>query len=223
MDFTPFYITFKLAFLTTVFLVFLAIPLAYYLAFSKRKINVIVESIIMLPIVLPPTVLGFYFLIFLGPNSAIGYFLQDNFNISLAFTFKGILLGAIIYCTPFMVTPIMNGFRSIPKSLVEATKILGKSNINALIHVYLPYIKREVLNAILLTFAHTVGAFGIILMIGGKLAETNVAAVAIYDEMNKMNYDTVHVYALIMLSFSFILILTINLLSRNKPSQNAAG
>ncbi|WP_027418679.1 molybdate ABC transporter permease subunit [Crocinitomix catalasitica] len=221
MDYTPFFITFKLALLTTMILFNIAIPLAYFLAFTKLKIKVLLESLVMLPIVLPPTVLGFYFLIYLGPNSVIGAFFEKTFGLSFAFTFEGILLGAVIFCLPFMVTPIMTGFRSIPKNTIEATKILNKTKWNALIYVFLPTIKKSIMNGILLTFAHTIGAFGIILMIGGKMADTNVAAVAIYDEMNKMNYDAVHTYALVLLFVSFVAILLLNIFAKPKNSDIA--
>lgn len=170
----------------------------------------------MLPIVLPPTVLGFYFLTYLGPNSSVGSFFSEYFNIEFAFSFEGILLGSIIYCTPFMITPIMSGFRDIPKNIVESTLILKKSRWSALTRVYLPYIKKPLLSAVLLTFAHTIGEFGIVLMIGGKMEGTNVASVAIYDEMNTLNYDTAHSYSLILLAVSFILIIALNLLTKNK-------
>jgi molybdate transport system permease protein len=176
----------------------------------------------MLPIVLPPTVLGFYFIFFLGPNSGVGRFFQDVFGHSLAFSFQGILLGSIIYCLPFMLTPIINGFRSIPKNLIESTKLLNKSKINALWNVYIPFIKKGILNGILLTFAHTVGEFGLILMIGGKFEETNVASVAIFDEMNLGNFDTVHHYALILLGVSFVLIFCLNLLTRKNTRSDIA-
>ena len=121
----------------------IGIPLAYFIAFSKFKGKVILESLILLPIVLPQTVLGFYFLIFLGPNTAIGQFIDSVFGISLAFTFEGILLGSIIFCTPFMLTPIISGFNSIPKNLIESTKLLNKSKMNALWYVYIPYVKKK--------------------------------------------------------------------------------
>jgi len=216
MDYTPFIVTFKLAFFTTAILFVIGIPLAYFITFSKLKGKVIFESLMMLPIVLPPTVLGFYFLLFLGPDTAVGKYIDSVFGISLAFSFEGILLGSIIFCTPFMLSPIINGFRSIPKNLIESTKLLNKSKFNALWYVYIPYIKKGILNGVLLTFAHTIGEFGLVLMIGGKMAETNVVSVAIYDEMNGMNYDTVHVYAIIMLVISFILILSLNLITRKK-------
>ena len=214
MDYSPFLVTFKLACFTTAILFVIGIPIAYFIAFSKWKGKVFLESVIMLPIVLPPTVLGFYFLIFLGPNSAVGGFIQEVFGFSLAFTFQGILLGSIIFCTPFMLTPIINGFRSIPPNLIESTKLLNKSRINALWYVFIPLIRKGILNGVLLTFAHTIGEFGLVLMIGGKMKETNVASVAIYDQMNAMNYDTVHVYAIILLIVSFILIFSLNLLTR---------
>lgn len=222
MDFTPFYVTFKLACLTTSILFFIGIPIAYFLAFSKWRGKVFIESIILLPIVLPPTVLGFYFLIFLGPNSTVGHFIESIFGITLAFSFPGILLGSIIFCTPFMLTPIINGFRGIPKNLIESTILLNKSRINALWYVYLPIIRKAILNGVLLTFAHTIGEFGLVLMIGGKMKDTNVASVAIYDEMNAMNYDTVHSYAIILLIISFILIFFLNILTRKSNRSNLA-
>ncbi len=222
MDFTPFYVTFKLACLTTSILFVIGIPIAYFLAFSKWRGKVFLESIILLPIVLPPTVLGFYFLVFLGPNSTVGQFIESTFGITLAFSFPGILLGSIIFCTPFMLTPIINGFRGIPKNLIESTILLNKSRVNALWYVYLPIIRKAILNGVLLTFAHTIGEFGLVLMIGGKMKDTNVASVAIYDEMNAMNYDTVHSYAIILLIISFILIFFLNILTRKSNRSNLA-
>lgn len=214
MDFTPFIITFKLAFFTTAILFIVAVPISYFVAFSKWKGKALLESIILLPIVLPPTVLGYYFLAFLGPNSSVGGFVEEQIGISFAFTFPGILLGSIIFCTPFMLIPIINGLRNIPKNMIESTLLLNKSRINALWFVYLPNIKRSLLNGLLLTFAHSIGEFGLILMIGGKMEETNVASVAIYDELNALNFDTVHYYSLILLCISFALIISLNLLTR---------
>lgn len=214
MDYSPFFVTFKLACLTTGILFVIGIPIAYFLAFSKWKGKVFLESLMLLPIVLPPTVLGFYFLFFLGPKSTIGHFLESKIGVSLAFSFTGILVGSLIFCTPFMLSPIINGFRNIPKNLIESTRLLNKSRINALWFVYLPIIRNGILNGILLTFAHTIGEFGLVLMIGGKMEDTHVASVAIYDEMNAMNYDTVHTYAIVLLIVSFVLIFCLNLLTR---------
>ena len=157
MDYTPFYITLKLACLTSLLLFVVGIPLSYFLAFSRSKIGLLIESLLMLPIVLPPTVLGFYYLIFLGPGSTIGHFFEEYFNFSFAFSFEGILVGSIIYCTPFMLSPLINGFRTIPQNIIESTLLLGKTKINALTNVFLPSMKGAIWNAVLLTFAHTIG------------------------------------------------------------------
>lgn len=218
MDYTPFYVTFKLAFFTTIILLLIAIPISYFLAFTKWKGKVLLESIFMLPIILPPTVLGFYYLSYLGPESAVGKFFEENLGLSFAFSFEGILLGSIIYCTPFMLGPMINGFRSIPSNMVESTYLLDKSRLNALWYVFLPNMKRSIWSALLLTFAHTIGEFGLVLMIGGKMNETNVTSVAIYDEMNALNYNVANNYALVLLLVSFILIVILNLLTRNSKS-----
>jgi len=221
VDYTPFFITFKLAVLTTLILFVIAIPISYFLAFSKWKGKIILESILMMPIILPPTVLGFYYLNFLGPKTAIGSFFEENLGISFAFSFEGILFGSIIFCTPFMMSPMTSGFRNIPRNLIESTHLLKKSRINALWYVLLPNIKRSILSAILLTFAHTIGEFGVVLMIGGKMKETNVASVAIYDEMNALNYDVAHQYAILLLLISFVLIVSLNFLTRKNRSNIA--
>lgn len=222
MDYSPLFVTFKLACLTTGILFIVGIPLGYFLAFSKWRGKVVLESIMLLPIVLPPTVLGFYFLFFLGPKSTVGQYLESEIGVSLAFSFTGILLGSIIFCTPFMLSPIINGFRNIPKNLIESTRLLNKSRLNALWFVYLPLIRNAILNGVLLTFAHTIGEFGLVLMIGGKMKETNVASVAIYDEMNTMNYDAVHNYAITLLVVSFVLIFCLNLLTRKTNQSGIA-
>ena len=218
MDYTPFLITFKLALSTTVILFLVSIPLSYFLAFSKWKGKILFESLLMLPIILPPTVLGFYFLTYIGPGSSVGAFFEDYLGISFAFSFEGILFGSIIYCTPFMLSPMINGFRSIPGNIVESTYLLGKSRFNAMWYVFLPNMKRSIWSAVLLTFAHTIGEFGLILMIGGKMDETNVASVAIFDEMNALNYDVAHHYSLLLLLISFVLIVVLHILTRNSRS-----
>lgn len=221
MDYSPFFITFKLAILTTLLLLVVSIPISYFLAFSKWKGKIILESLLMMPMILPPTVLGFYYISFLGPESGIGSFFEKTFGISFAFSFEGILLGSVIYCMPFMINPIINGFRAIPKNIIESTYLLKKSRMNALWHVLLPNIKRSIWSAILLTFAHTIGEFGIVLMIGGKVKGTNVASIAIYDQMNNLNYETANTYAIILLLISFVLILVLKLLTRKNQSELA--
>jgi molybdate transport system permease protein len=221
MDYTPFIVTFKLAMFTTLILLIIGLPLAYFLSFSRFKGKILLESLLMLPIVLPPTVLGFYFLVYLGPNSTVGHFFETTFGLSFAFTFEGILLGSIIYCAPFMISPLITGFREIPSSIIESGKLLNKSKFDFAKKVLIPTIKNSILNASLLTFAHTIGQFGLILMIGGKLAETNTVSVAIYDEMNSMQFDAAHWYSLSLLIISFVLIITINIIAKYKFGNRA--
>lgn len=220
-NYTPFWITFKLAFLTTSILLVVSIPISYFISFSKSKSKFLLESIVSLPIVLPPTVLGYYFIVALGPRSGIGRFLEDNLGLSLIFSFEGILLGSIIYCLPFMVYPIVNGFRNLPGSMIESAQLLGKSKGNILWNVIIPNNRGAIASGVLLSFAHTIGEFGVVLMIGGNIPETRVASIAIYDEMNQMNYEAADHLALVLLAFSFILILAIHFIRNSKRKQFA--
>ena len=203
IDWTPFIITFKLAFITTILLFVIAIPLAYWLAYSKFKIKFLFEAIFSLPIVLPPSVLGFYLLVAFSSQNPFGAFLSNYFDISIPFTFTGLVIGSIIYSFPFMLQPIQAGFQNLPTALKEASYTLGKSRIQTLIKVLLPNIKSSLLTGIVLSFAHTIGEFGVVLMIGGNLNETRVASIAIYDRVNKLDYSAAHTYSFVLLLFSF--------------------
>jgi molybdate transport system permease protein len=218
MEYAPFYLTFKLAISTTVLLFILMVPLAYILAYSKWKIKYLFESAFMLPIILPPTVLGYYYLSMLGPSSGIGAFFHNTLGFDLAFTFQGVLIGSMIYCLPFMLNPLISGFRSVPRNLIESAQLMGKSRLNILWNVQLPQIKNFIWNALLLTFAHTIGEFGVVLMIGGNLPDTKVASIAIYDEMNQLNFENANTYALILLGFSFLFIMLLTLVMRKNKS-----
>ncbi|MFN7119570.1 MAG: molybdate ABC transporter permease subunit [Saprospiraceae bacterium] len=201
-------LTFQLATLTTLILLFVGIPLAYWLAFAQFRAKPLAEALVSLPLVLPPTVLGFYLLIALGPNSWLGQFLYNTFNIRLVFTFSGLLLGSIIYSLPFMVQPVQAGFQNLPKNLAEASYILGKSRFITLWKVLLPNIRPALLSGIVLAFAHTVGEFGVILMIGGNIpGETRVASIALYDEVESLNYAAANQYAAVLVLFSLSILL----------------
>ncbi len=206
IDWTPFFITFKLALITTCILFVIAIPIAYWLTYSKFRIKFLVEAIMSLPIVLPPSVLGFYLLVAFSNQNAFGTFLSDYLDINIPFTFTGLVIGSIIYSFPFMLQPIQSGFQNLPKSLKEASYTLGKTRVKTLINVLLPNIKSSLLTGIVLSFAHTIGEFGVVLMIGGNLNETRVASIAIYDRVNKLDYSTAHIYSLILLLFSFAIL-----------------
>lgn len=201
------WLTFQLATITTAILLLLGIPIAYWLAFAKFRWKPLVEATVSLPLVLPPTVLGFYLLIALGPNSGLGQFLSDYFNIRLVFSFAGLVVGSILYSLPFMVQPIQAGLQNLPKNLAEASYILGKSKLETLFRVLLPNIRAALLSGMVLSFAHTVGEFGVILMIGGNIpGETRVASIALYNEVESLNYTVANQYALVLMCFSFIVL-----------------
>ena len=209
-------LTFQLAAITTLVLLLIGIPLAYYLATTTSRIKPILEAFISMPLVLPPTVLGFYLLILLSPESTLGGWLLATFNLRLVFSFAGLVLGSIIYSLPFMVHPIQSGFENLPRSYSEAAYTLGKSKMETLFKVLLPNIKPALLTGIVLSFAHTVGEFGVVLMIGGNIPnETKVASIAIYDEVEGLNYAVANQYALILFLFSFVILLVVYLINRH--------
>lgn len=214
MNFAPFILTFKLALITTAILLVISIPVAYWLAYTKSRAKFIVETIVTLPMVLPPSVLGFYLLVSLGKNSALGQFLYTHFDLFLPFSFTGLVIGSLIYSLPFMVNPIHAGFQNLSESLREASWTLGKSRWTTLVRVLLPNIKPSIYTGVVLTFAHTVGEFGVVLMIGGNLDSTRVASIAIYDNVNKMNYVGAHQYSLVLLAVSFVMLASVYLLNR---------
>ena len=209
-------LTFQLAAITTMILLLIGIPLAYYLANTQSRIKPILEAFISMPLVLPPTVLGFYLLLLLSPENTFGAWLLETFNLRLVFSFAGLVLGSIIYSLPFMVHPIQSGFENLPKSYSEAAYTLGKSKIETLFKVLLPNIKPALLTGIVLSFAHTVGEFGVVLMIGGNIPnQTKVASIAIYDEVEGLNYTVANQYALILFLFSFVILLLVYLTNRH--------
>nr|NAZ07025.1 molybdate ABC transporter permease subunit [Thermocrinis sp.] len=164
LDITPFWLTLELSFWTTLILLFLGIPLAYFLAYSRSRYTSLVEALVSLPLVLPPTVLGFYLLLALNKEGFIGALWYRLFGKQLVFHFEGILIASVIYSLPMMVHPLTAGFRSVPKNLIEASYTLGKSKWETLIKVILPNTKASVLTGIVLSFAHTLGEFGVVLM-----------------------------------------------------------
>lgn len=207
-------LTFQLAAVTTVLLFLIGTPVAFLLSRSKSRLKPLMEALISMPLVLPPTVLGFYLLLVFSPRTALGSWLLDTANIRLIFSFSGLVIGSLIYSLPFMVQPIQSGFESLPHHLREASYSLGKSVWHTLLRVELPNMKPAVLTGIVLAFAHTVGEFGVILMIGGNIpGETRVASIAIYDEVEALNYSAANQYALVLVIFAFsilTLVYTIN-------------
>lgn len=214
LDFGPFYLTFKLALITTVMLFLIGVPLAYWLAFSKIKSKILVEAVVGLPLVLPPSVLGFYLLIAFSPANGFGGFIEKYFDLRLVFSFPGLVIASMIYSLPFMIQPIQSGFRMLPSNLMDASYLLGKSKLTTLVKVLLPNIKASLLTACILSFAHTIGEFGVVLMVGGNIpGETRVISVAIYDQVEAMNYGLANLYSGILLAFSFLVLTIVYLLN----------
>ncbi len=210
MDFTPFILSFKLAALTSLILCFISLPLAWYLSQTQSKVKPFIEALSALPIVLPPSVLGFYILFALSYNSPIGAFFEDTFDVKLVFSFTGLVIASCFYSLPFMLQPLQNGFESLNKNMLEASYIAGKSTFQTIFQVALPNMKPALLTAIIVTFAHTVGEFGVVLMVGGSIpGETKVASVAIYEMVEIMDYKAAHIYSAMMIFISFSVLLSV--------------
>lgn len=216
LDFAPFYLSFKLAAITTFILFLIAMPVAWWLSQTKCRCKPFAEAVASLPIVLPPSVLGFYILFALSQNSPIGTFFEETFGIKLVFNFTGLVVASCFYSFPFMVQPLQGGFETLNKNMLEASYIAGKSKLQTLLFVALPNIKPALITAVIITFAHTVGEFGVVLMVGGSIPnETKVASVAIYEAVEIMDYKLAHIYSAIMLLLSFLVLLGVYLFNRH--------
>ena len=208
LDLEPFWLSFKLAGVTTLILFLISLPFAWYLSQTRSKFKPVLEAITALPIVLPPSVLGFYILVALSANSPVGAFFEEVFDIQLVFNFTGLVIASCLYSLPFMVQPLQSGFESLNKNMIEASYICGKSRLQTLLFVALPNIKPSLITALIITFAHTVGEFGVVLMVGGSIpGETKVASVAIYEMVEVLDYASAHWYSIIMIALSFIVLL----------------
>jgi molybdate transport system permease protein len=211
----PLLLSLKLSSVTTLLLLVLGVPFTYWLVFTRFRWKFLVESMVALPLVLPPTVLGFYLLIAIGGNSFIGQWYESVFNKPLAFSFQGLVFGSFLYSLPFAVQPIQTAFASVDKKLLEASWSLGRSNVYTFFRVILPLSRHGIITGCVLSFAHTLGEFGVILMIGGNIpGVTRVASVAIYDEVQSLNYGSANMYAAILLSFSFVILALVYFLNR---------
>lgn len=212
MEWGPIILTFKLAFITTTILLVIAIPIAYWLAFTKSRIKPVLETLVSMPLVLPPTVLGFYLLVAFSPSFFLGHFLEEWFGLKLVFSFEGLVIASVFYSLPFMVNPIQSGLSNLSNTLSEASYVLGKSRITTLFKVLLPNIKPSLLTGLVLAFAHTIGEFGVVLMIGGNIPnKTRVASIAIYDEVESLNYASANRYSFILFLVTFLILLAVYL------------
>ncbi len=214
-DITALSITLQLALTSTLLLILLGTPIAWWLARSTSVLKTLIEPIIALPIVLPPTVLGFYLLLAFAPDGIIGYWWLLATDKWLAFTFSALVIGSIIYSLPFYVQPLQVAFETIEQSLLDAAATLGATPLDRFRSVVVPLSSRGFITAICLAFAHTIGEFGIVLMIGGNIpGETRVLSIALFDHVESLEYAQAHVLALGLLAFSFVLLMLVYSLNR---------
>jgi molybdate transport system permease protein len=210
MDLTPIWLTLKLAGITTLLLLAIGLPVAWWLSKGRSVFKVILEAVITMPLVLPPSVLGFYLLLAFSPQHGVGKWLLQTFNIQFVFSFQGLVLASVIYSMPFMIGPIKSALQQLPVSLSQASYSLGKNKWQTFIKVLLPNIKPSLLTAIVLTFAHTLGEFGVVLMIGGNIPNvTRVASIAVYDSVEQMDYASANAYSLILFSITFVMVIAV--------------
>jgi molybdate transport system permease protein len=207
--------TLELSAVTTLVLLLLGTPLAWWLARTSSRLAVAVEAVVALPLVLPPTVLGFYMLVALGPRGPIGGTLESLGLPHLAFTFTGLVIASTIYSLPFMVQPLKDAFAAVGARMTEVAATLRAGPWDRFFTVVVPLARRGFLTAITLTFAHTVGEFGVVLMVGGNIpGETRVLSIAIYDHAESMDYASAHLLSGGLLAASFLLLLTVYLVNR---------
>ncbi|HWZ17144.1 MAG TPA: molybdate ABC transporter permease subunit [Mucilaginibacter sp.] len=210
MDLTPIWLTLKLAVIATLLLFIAGVPVAWWLSKGRSFFKIVLEAIITMPLVLPPSVLGFYLLMAFSPQHGVGQWLLHTFNIQFVFSFQGLVLASVIYSMPFMIGPVKSALQQLPVSLSQASWSLGKSRWQTFVHVLLPNIKPSLLTAVVLTFAHTLGEFGVVLMIGGNIPGiTRVASIAVYDSVEQMDYSSANTYSLILFSITFVLVVAV--------------
>ncbi len=215
IDWQPLLLTFRLAGVTTVILLAIGVPLAYWIAHTRTRFKPVIETLVSMPLVLPPSVLGFYLLLAFSPQHAFGQWLEQWLHLKLVFSFAGLVVGSVLFSLPFMVQPVQAGFQNLPASLIEASRTLGKPDRVTLFRVLLPNIKPALLSGTVLSFAHTIGEFGVILMIGGNIpGVTRVASIAIYDEVENLNYAAANFHALVLFVLSFAILLIVYLTNR---------
>lgn len=218
LELGPLWVSLKLGLATVICLLLLATPLAWWLAFTKNRIRAPIEAIIALPLVLPPTVLGFYLLILLGPAGWIGRLWVTLTDSTLTFSFTGLVVASIVYSLPFAVQPLQAAFEALGKGTLEAAATLGASPLRRFFHVAMPLSVRGYLSASVLVFAHTLGEFGVVLMVGGNIPDrTKVISIAVFEHVETIEYAQAHVLSAGLLVFSFLLLLLIFGLNRRIP------
>lgn len=215
MDFEAILLSLHLAALTTAILLLAGLPMAYWLAVTRWRLKFLLEALVVLPLILPPTVLGFYILIALGPASPIGRAYEVVAGKSLAFSFEGLLLASIVYSLPFAVRPFTAAFVAVDRRLIEASWCLGVSRLRTFFRVTLPLSWAGILTGAILSFAHTLGEFGVVLMVGGNIpGVTRTVSISIYDEVQAVNYGAAAMTSLVLLGSSFLALSVTSLVNR---------
>jgi len=212
---SPLTLSFQLAAITTLILIVISTPIAWWLARTSSRWKPLVQTTVALPIVLPPTVMGFYLLILLGPGGAIGGWWVELTGSALTFSFAGLVIASCLYSLPFAVQPLVSAFESLGNRNLEAAWTLGASRLDAFFSVAVPLSLRGYLGAMVLSFAHTLGEFGVVLMVGGNIpGETRVISIAIYDQVESLNYSAAHQLSATLLVIAFVVLLTMFLANR---------
>jgi molybdate transport system permease protein len=215
VNWTAIWVTFKLASLTATALVIIGMPIAYWVSFSRRRWKFIVESIVALPLVLPPTVLGFYILVAIGPHSPVGQLYADLVGHPLPFTFEGLLFASILYSLPFAVQPFAAAFEQVDRRLIEASWTLGVSKLSTFMKLIVPLSAAGIITGFVLSFAHTLGEFGVVLMVGGNIeGVTRTVSIDIYDEVQALNYAGAAKTAGFLLVVSYLVLLVVYAMNR---------
>jgi len=215
MDWQAFWLTIRLAVLVAACLMVIGLPIAYWITYSRWRWKFLAEAVVALPIVLPPTVLGFYVLVALGPRSPLGRWWESLTGHTLAFTFEGLMIGSIIYSLPFAVQPFAASFAAVDARLIAASAILGASKWRTFFHVILPLSLSGLVTGVALSFAHTMGEFGVVLMVGGNIpGVTRTVSIAIYDQVQALEYGAANATALALLAMSFIVLSMVYALNR---------
>jgi molybdate transport system permease protein len=218
LELGPVWLSLKLATVTVIVLLLIATPLAWWLAFTRNRVRTVVEAVVALPLVLPPTVLGFYLLVLLGPAGAIGRMWVRLTDGTLTFSFAGLVIASVIYSFPFTVQPLQAAFEGVGRAPLEAAATLGARPFDAFLRVASPLALRGYVSAIVLSFAHTLGEFGVVLMVGGNIpGRTKVISIAVYEHVETLEYAQAHLLAAGLLVFSFAVLLSVYVLNRRMP------
>jgi molybdate transport system permease protein len=214
----PVWLSLQLATVTVIVLLVVATPLAWWLAFTRSKARTVIEAVVALPLVLPPTVLGFYLLVLLGPAGLIGGAWLRLTDTTLTFSFTGLVVASVLYSFPFAVQPLQGAFQSVGRAPLEAAATLGAAPLDRFLHVASPLALRGYVTSLVLSFAHTLGEFGVVLMVGGNIpGQTRVISIAIYEHVETLDYAQAHVLAAGLLVFSFLVLLLVYSLTRRAP------